>query len=218
MNAILLDFNGTLFFDSGFHWEAWAEIFIALNGDDVEVPDPRIFCGPRNDDLIKNMAPWLTPEERQQWSVKKEIKYRDICARNPERVSLSPGAEEFLDYLKESGIKFALVSASIRDNVEFYFRQFGLSKWFNKDTVVYDDGSFSNKAEMYREASKRLDVDLTECVVVEDSLTAIGHAKDCNMGCIVGIGTETDINKMFEAGADYHIDDFTQFDKNWIMK
>ena len=216
MNAILLDFNGTLFFDSGFHWEAWAEIFIALNGEEAEVPDLKTFCGPRNDDLIRNMAPWLTAEERQMWSRKKEVIYREICARNPERVSLSPGAVEFLDYLKESGIKFALVSASIRENVEFYFKQFGLSKWFNENTVIYDDGSFPNKGEMYKEASRRLDVDLKECIVVEDSTVAIGHAKECNMGCIVGIGDETDVNEMFKAGADYHIDDFTQFNKNWI--
>ena len=216
MNAILLDFNGTLFFDSGFHAKAWVEIFLRLNGHDCDVPDPKIYCGPRNDQILQSMGPWLSQEERDEWSRKKEQLYREMCANNPDIVSLSPGAEEVLDYIKETGIPFALVSASIKDNVEFYFKQFNLSRWFNENTVVYDDGSFSNKSEMYKEAARRLNVDLKDCLCVEDSLTAIRHAKESGIGCIVGIGTETDKNAMIEAGIDHYVRDFTEFDKNWI--
>ena len=216
MNAILLDFNGTLFFDSGFHAKAWVEIFLRLNGRDSVVPDPKIYCGPRNDQILKSMGPWLTKEERDEWSKKKEQLYREMCANNPGKVSLSPGAVELLDFIKESGLPFALVSASIKDNVEFYFKQFGLSRWFSKDTVVYDDGSFLDKSEMYAEASRKLGVPLSECLCVEDSLTAIRHAKESKMGRIIGIGIETDKNLMFEAGIDHYIRDFTEFDKKWI--
>lgn len=216
VKAVLLDFNGTMFFDSEFHAMAWDKIYVNLNGDVENRPDSNFYRGPRNDDILKKIGPWLTKEERNTYSKKKEVYYRQICKENPDIVHLSPGTIEFLDFLKGTDIQYAIVSSSIKDNVDFYFEQFNLSNWFDAEHVVYDDGSFSDKTEMYKEAAKRMKVNLSECLVVEDSLTAIRHAKACEIGCIVGIGTETNIEDMYLAGIDHHMNDFNEFDKKWL--
>lgn len=217
MKAVLLDFNGTLFFDTGFHLEAWRQIYRELYKDTKDEPEDGFYCGPRNDIIIQNMAPWLSPEERTECSRHKEELYRDICKRNPEQVHLVPGAEKLLDYLKEQKVPFILASASIKDNVDFYFDRFGLDKWFDKDMCVYDDGSYIHKGEMHIEAARRLGVDIAECIVVEDSMSSISHAKDNNAGCVVGIGDEANREKAMQAGADFFIHDFTEFDKAWLV-
>ena len=73
MHAVLLDFNGTMFFDTRFHMEAWSKIYHELHPEDKSPLASTKICGPCNDVILKNMAPWLTSEERQQYSEKKEV-------------------------------------------------------------------------------------------------------------------------------------------------
>ena len=216
MKAVLLDFNGTLFFDSGFHTEAWAEIYRELHPDEEGGPDGSFYLGPRNDVLIEKIAPWLNPEERQEVSRHKEALYRNICKENPHQVQLVNGAEEFLNKLKESKIPFILASASIKDNIDFYFETFALERWFDKETTVYDDGSYADKGKMHIEAARRLGIDLTDCIVIEDSPSAILHAKENGAGCIIAVGNEAVKKREKELGINYFIHDFTEIDFAWF--
>ena len=79
MHAVLLDFNGTMFFDTRFHMEAWSKFYHELHPEDKSPLASTKICGPCNDVILKNMAPWLTPGERQQYSEKKEALYREAA-------------------------------------------------------------------------------------------------------------------------------------------
>ena len=139
MHAVLLDFNGTMFFDTRFHMEAWSEIYHELHPEDLNPLDPKLICGPCNESIIQNMAPWLNAEERKQYSERKEELYRKVCRRNPDSLHLVAGAEKLMQGLHERGIPFILASASIKANVDFYFDSFPIGKWLKKEDVVYDD-------------------------------------------------------------------------------
>lgn len=216
MKAVLLDFNGTLFFDSGFHAEAWAEIYRELHPNEDDGPDGSFYLGPRNDVLIQKIAPWLNEQERHEVSRHKEALYRKICKENPHRVQLVRGAVEFLDKLKEEKVPFILASASIKDNIDFYFETFALERWFDKDDTVYDDGTYADKGKMHLEAAKRLGVEVSECVVIEDSPSAIGHAKENGAGCIIAVGNEAVKGREKELGIDHFVYDFTEMDFAWF--
>ena len=215
MYAVLLDFNGTLFFDSSLHLEAWSKIYQELHPDDTGNLDTAVFCGPCNDAILKNMAPWLTAEEREQYSEKKESLYRQACLNNPEKLHLVAGAEAFMDSLQDTGIPFALASASIKPNIDFFFEVFSLGKWFRKEDVVYDDGTYPDKGAMHMEAARRMGVALKDCLLVEDSPTSISLARQNGAGCIVAVGktgAASDLLKM----ADHFIEDFTKFEPAWL--
>ncbi len=152
MHAVLLDFNGTMFFDTRFHMEAWSKIYHELHPEDKSPLASTKICGPCNDVILKNMAPWLTPAERQQYSEKKEALYREACRNDPASLHLVAGAEELLQGLQKRGIPFALASASIKANVDFYFDSFPIGHWLKQQDVVYDDGSYADKGEMHLEA------------------------------------------------------------------
>lgn len=217
MKAVLLDFNGTLFFDSGFHVEAWAEIYRELHPNEDDGPDGSFYLGPRNDVLIQKIAPWLGEQERQEVSRHKEALYRKICKENPHRVQLVRGAVEFLDKLKERKVPFILASASIKDNIDFYFETFALERWFDRKAVVYDDGTYADKGEMHLEAARRLGVEISDCVVVEDSISAITHAKENGAGCIIAIGNEAVKGREKELGVERFVYDFTEMDFTWFV-
>lgn len=216
MFAVLLDFNGTMFFDSSLHLEAWSKIYQELYPQCSASPDTKLFCGPRNDEILKNMAPWLTEAQRELYSEKKEELYRLACKSNPEITHLANGSEAFLLHLQEKGIPFALASASIKPNIDFYFETFGLDRWFNIDDVVYDDGTYPNKGAMHLEAARRLGVDFADCMVIEDSLSSIRQARQNGAGCIVAVGNTASASEL--QGLAHHImNDFTEFDPAWLV-
>ena len=217
MFAVLLDFNGTMFFDSSLHLEAWSKIYRELYPQCSAPPDTKLFCGPRNDEILKNMAPWLTESQRELYSEKKEELYRLACKSNPDITHLANGSEAFLRLLQEKGIPFALASASIKPNIDFFFETFGLDRWFNIDDVVYDDGTYPNKGAMHLEAARRLGVDFADCMVIEDSLSSIRQARQNGAGCIVAVGNTASASEL--QGLAHHImSDFTEFDPVWLVR
>ena len=129
---------------------------------------------------------------------------------------LAPGVEAFLQYLVENRIPFALASASIRDNIDFYFETFDLDRWFQKEHVVYDDGTYPNKGAMHLEAARRLGVEIGQCLLIEDSPSSVTQAKHNGAGCIVAIGDSEDPEVLMRLGADHYIRDFTEFDLAWL--
>ena len=141
---------------------------------------------------------------------------RKICKDNPRQVQLVRGAVEFLEQLKERQFPFILASASIKDNIDFYFETFDLDRWFDKDQCVYDDGTYADKGEMHKDAAKRLGVNLADCVVVEDSVSAITHAKENGAGCIIAIGNENAKDEIMKLGVDHYIKDFTEMKLEWL--
>ena len=205
-----------MFFDSSLHLEAWSKIYRDLYPNDTDPPDTELFCGPCNDAILKKMAPWLSPEERQLYSERKEELYRQSCVANSEIFHLAPGTESFLHRLQCEGIPFGLASASIKSNIDFFFDSFALGRWFRIEDIVYDDGTFPDKGAMHLEAARRLNVEIADCLLVEDSLSSIRLAKQNGAGCIVAIGSTADPEALAVAGGDYHIRDFTEFDFSWL--
>lgn len=217
MFAVLLDFNGTMFFDSSLHLEAWSRIYRELHPNGSAAPDTKLFCGPRNDEILKNMAPWLDQSQRDYYSEKKEELYRIACLANPEITHLVKGIHAFLQLLREKGIPFGLASASIKANIDFFFDTFDLGQWFKREDVVYDDGTYPNKGAMHLEAARRLGVTMADCMVIEDSLSSIRQARENGAGCIVAVGNTASKSQL--AGlADYWIADFTEFDAAWLHR
>jgi beta-phosphoglucomutase-like phosphatase (HAD superfamily) len=216
MFAVLLDFNGTMFFDSSLHLEAWSKIYRELHPEDTGSLNAGLVCGANNDAILKSIAPWLSDEDRDRYSVRKEELYRQSCNENPQIVHLAHGTEEFLDELKRRGVPFTLASASIMDNIRFYFETFGLDRWFRMEDIVYDDGTYLNKGAMHLEAARRLNVTLENCLLIEDSPHAISLAARNKTGCIVATGSTAAKADLLELGAHHYIRDFLEFDFAWL--
>ena len=216
MFAVLLDFNGTMIFDSSLHKEAWSKIYWEIYPNATNSPDDSFFYGPRNDVILQRMAPFLTAEERDRLSKRKEELYRQAILQSPEPITLVKGVEPFLDRLQELGIPFGLASASIKDNIDFFYEHFALGRWFRLEDIVYDDGTYPDKGAMHLEAARRLNADLSDCLLIEDSPSSIGLASGNGAGCIVAIGSEASRDSLFKVGAHHFIRDFSEFSFQWL--
>ena len=216
MFAVLLDFNGTMIFDSSLHKEAWSKIYQEIYPDDTNSPDDSFFYGPRNDVILQRIAPFLTPAEREKVSERKEELYRQALKQNSDKFPLVQGLEVFLNRLQMLDIPFGLASASIKSNIDFFYDHYDLGRWFKKEDIVYDDGTYLDKGAMHLEAARRLNVDIQNCLLIEDSPSSIRLASQNNAGCIVAIGNDNVRDSLLAIGAHRFISNFSDFQFSWL--
>lgn len=183
-NGIIFDFNGTLFFDTDLHIQSWDTIAMRVVGEHMTKETlVQKYWGLANVDLIQRMTNnTLSTEECERLSVEKEALYRQYVKNNP-NAALAPGVIEFFNYLKQHNIPFTIASASIKKNIDFYVSHFHLDQWIDPSTIVYDDGTYNSKYEMYLEAMKRLHVS-DHVIVFEDSINGVLAAKKANANVI----------------------------------
>lgn len=188
-DGVIFDFNGTLLFDTNYHVLAWNEISMELCGRQVteEIMDKEI-SGVPNVEAILKMKPDLTREEAEVYSKKKEELYRDFLRNAPGGEHLVKGAPELFDWLKGNNIPFIIASASIIENIRFFVEYFHLDNWLDPDMIVYDDGSYADKVNMFLEAKKRIGAD--HVLIFEDSLSGIQCAQKIGAD-VIALETES---------------------------
>lgn len=191
--GIIFDFNGTLFFDSEKHLEAWREFSAKLRGTPFSDEEMRHHMfGRTNKDIIA-YAIGREPDSElvEKYAKEKEGLYRDRCRAEGDNCKLAPYASEFLDYLKEHNIPRTIATMSEWDNVEFYIEHFKLDKWFDIDKIVYSNGKIKGKPapDIYEIAASKLTLSPKDCVVVEDAVSGIKSAYNANVGKIVAIAS-----------------------------
>ena len=113
-NGIIFDFNGTLFFDTDLHIQAWDTIAMRVVGEHMTKETlVQKYWGLANVDLIQRMTNnTLSTEECERLSAEKEALYRQYVKNDPS-AQLAPGVIEFFNYLKQHNIPFTIASASI---------------------------------------------------------------------------------------------------------
>ena len=180
VKGVFFDFNGTLYFDQDINKATWKETIAALSNDQINFEEffeeyKAVMDYLVIENAFKLINHQYTDDEMQYWVNYKEERYRQYGIEH-NRTVLPPGAIEVLDYLKEKGIPVILCTSSIIENVNFYYEYFNLSNWFKKEETVYDTGEYNSKAQMYQECAKRLNIDIKEAVVFEDSKKSILEA------------------------------------------
>ena len=121
MNGVIFDFNGTLYWDSKLHYEAWEEYSKMIRGTAFTYEEMRDkMFGHTNEDIIEYAIGKKPSKEMvEKYAKEKEAVYRKRCLLDPKNFKLAPGAVEFLDFLKENNI---LVGISVDGNRDTHDR------------------------------------------------------------------------------------------------
>jgi HAD superfamily hydrolase (TIGR01509 family) len=92
-----------------------------------------------------------------------------------ESLTWRPGAQELLQELRAEGVRTALVTSSLRLLAEGVVEAMGFNAF---ELIVGGDDVTRNKPhpEAYLRAAELLDVDITQCVAIEDSIPGVTSA------------------------------------------
>ncbi|MFD9627012.1 HAD family hydrolase [Peribacillus muralis] len=218
MKGIIFDFNGTMFLDSHLHEQAW--FYMVKKYSPKAISDKDILInihGRTNKEILTHfISKELTGEEIDKMSFEKEAYYRELCLKNKDELKLTNGLVDMLNQLKASGTPITIATATVKENVEFYFDIFHLEQWFDFDKVTFDDGSFPGKPEpdIFIIAANKLGLIPNECLVIEDAFSGLTAAKKAGIGKIIAIDPLGKNRSLFEEkqlGSDGIITDFTTF-------
>lgn len=218
IKGILFDFNGTLFFDSEYHLEAFYRCYekYGVARQSREYLINNVF-GRSNTDIFRTyIKENATDEEIAAFDEYKEEVYKKYCRENKNTAKLSDCVCDMLDYLKDNSVPFCIATGSPYGNVKFYLEELGLSRWFSFDTIIYSDGSFAGKPapDIYLRAAERLGLDISECVVFEDGTSGIRAANRAGAGKVIAVwedGLPSPLTEDTHVDGAYH--DFTQWKK-----
>ena len=221
MKGIIFDFNGTLYWDSQLHYDAWREYSKLLRGYEFSDEEMRNkMFGHTNEDIIEYaIGEKPTKEMVEKYGKEKEALYRKRCLLDPDNFKLAPGAIELLYYLKENDIPRTIATMSEWDNVEFYIKEFKLDKWFELDKIVYSNGKIPGKPapDIFKIAAEKINLKPQDCIVIEDAIAGIKSAQSAGIGKIIAIASLEPIEyyKKIDAVDDI-IKDFYGFNRNLL--
>ena len=193
LTGVIFDFNGTLFFDTQFHEQAWREYAQELCGRTITDEEFRDnIHGRTNAEILKYfLGGRLSREEIDFHSEAKERIYRALCTRSIDKFHLAKGAEQFMDWLKSRDIPMAIATSSGKSNSEFYMERFNMGRWFDRNTFVYNDGSILSKPypDIYLRAAAAIGLNPEQCVVFEDMPSGISSARAAGASKIIAVAS-----------------------------
>lgn len=189
--GVIFDFNGVLLWDSELHEQAWAEFARRLRPEPFTRQEMAVqMHGRSNHDILEYLSGRsLGAAEAEELARQKETIYRRLCLELGDAFRLSPGAVELLEWLAGRAVPYTIATASGPGNVAFFVEQLHLENWFEREKIVYNDGTFPMKPapDIYLRAAAVLGLETAVCLVIEDAISGIRAAHAAGAGGIIAL-------------------------------
>jgi beta-phosphoglucomutase-like phosphatase (HAD superfamily) len=215
--GVIFDFNGTLFFDSDKHEQAWKKFSADVRGYPfTENEMLHKVHGRTNRSILEYLLDKEIPDEvLRHFVAKKEAYYKYACLQDKENMKLVNGAIELFEFLNSRRIPMNIATAAEVTNLQFFNEQFGLSRWFDMDKIVFDDYNIKGKPfpDMFLAAVQNIGLSPADCLIFEDSMSGLEAAKAAGIRTIFMIDPKSD-NSRFNNHPKVKsvLPDFTAFD------
>jgi HAD superfamily hydrolase (TIGR01509 family) len=96
-------------------------------------------------------------------------------------VKLKPHAREYLDALKQRGVKIGVATSSVEELYKAAFENLDLTKYFDAVATSQEAGRGKAYPDVFMLAAEKLGVSPNDCIVFEDVLQAMKSAKSAGM-------------------------------------
>ena len=211
MEGVIFDFNGTLILDDPINIISWKKYAKRAFNYDLTDEEYHKYNGTPGEAWITGITNGqITGELATNCRIAKERTYREELIDSD--IDLIKGAKELFDKLKEKNIPFTIATSSDRENVELYFKKFGLDKWFDFNKCMFTDGTFKGKPspEIYLNAAKKIGVDINKCIVFEDTKSGVKSGYSAGAK-VIGMTAGRPVEEIMKfEKVEYVINDFSE--------
>ena len=127
-------------------------------------------------------------------------------------ITLKPNVKEALIRLKKEGHSLNVLTASPHSYVDPFLDRMGIFNLFDNIWTIDDFSLTKADPTIYKKAAERLSADASDCIMVDDNITAILTAKSAGLGTVaVYDTTSASSEEKLKMIADRYITDFSEF-------
>jgi len=212
--AVLFDMDGTIADTTVYHNQAWIEFAQAHLGEALNDDDRRFVPGRTRDIIRSILGREVSPQQADLLHDDKELRFQAL-ARG--RIQPLPGLQDYINVLKENGVRTGLVTNAPRMNVVFTLRELDLAECFEFALCAEDIVCGKPDPAPFREACRQLGVKPTNALVHEDSEMGITSAllAGCPVAAILtGMSRET----ATRLGTKWAFESYTEWMEFWKLK
>lgn len=215
MKAVIFDMDGVIVDTNPYHRITWREYYQRHGKTLSDADFVTYVSGKHNNDIVAHLfaEQTLSPSEVATIGHEKEALFREVYRPHIEPVT---GLVDFLKTLKQAGIKTAVATSAPIENLDFVVDALELRPYFD---VLLNESLVSRPKpdpEIYQKAMAMLNVEPSESVVFEDSLTGIRAGKSAG-AYVVGVAT-TQTPDELRPFVDDVIRDFTEMTLDRVQR
>ena len=201
--AIVFDLDGVLIDSEELHARA-KRIAFEHTGILLSDVDLRSYVGRSDAVMIDEIGARYGLTDGQRLTILNEKK--QIYEQEEQGIKIVPGAIEFVRWAAQH-YRLALATSATPRNRIATLNRLGIANLFEVTTDLGDVSEPKPSPEIYLTVTSRLDLQPSQCLVVEDSLTGVLSAK--HAGCCVSALTRTfAAHELLGVGADFIFEDF----------
>ncbi|KAL1495109.1 hypothetical protein AB1Y20_016977 [Prymnesium parvum] len=171
-SAVLFDIDGTLFDSDVLHYDVFRQVLVEEGFNDGTPITERFFrekiSGRSNIDICADLFPLKSAPEAAAFSALKERRFRALAECRLSSL-ITPGLEALLEWISAAGVASAAVTNAPRANAELMLRAIGRLEWFDALVIGEECEHAKPHPEPYLVAMRRLGVEPSRCVALEDS-------------------------------------------------
>ena len=183
VKAVLFDMDGVIIDSEPIHYRL-SKLYYSELGLDITDEEYYTFIGLGDIEIFKKLKEKYGLKESVDELVDTYQQRYISHLRSLKDEKPIPGVDVLIRDLHQKGFRLALGSSATKVNIEAVLEYFSLREYF--DAVVSGCEVEHSKPfpDIYVEAAKKLDMDPSECIVIEDSSNGIKAAKLAGMKCI----------------------------------
>ncbi len=180
VRAVIFDLDGTLIDSYEAHVESFRRALTRF-GLTVEDSEIHLRFGKPAKQIIKEILP-----ETQHRHIDEIVKYKRLeFIETSKDMQIFDGVEILLKNLKDKGLSICLATSADSPSVIRVVNKFGLESYFDVILSSNDVKEAKPNPEMFIQASKRLEVEPKNCLVIGDSPFDVIAAKKAGMKIVI---------------------------------
>ena len=226
LKAVLFDFNGVMINDESIHENIIDKLMLDENLQ-LKRGEFREVCLGRSDrtgitELLKRRGRYLTEAYLDRLLRGKTQAYQEKID-SLETLPVYDGLAEFIDKIRVSGLKMAVVSGAMRSDIELVLDRSGLAA--NFELIVAGDDLVASKpepdgyllaVELLNQKYPDFNLRAIECLALEDTFPGIEAAKKAGMQ-VAGV-THTYPFHMIQRQANWTVDYFADLELDRVAQ
>jgi putative hydrolase of the HAD superfamily len=184
VDTVLLDMDGTLLdleFDNWFWQKHVPECYARQQGLDRAEADRIIH------DWITSHLGTLNWYCLDFWTAELGLEIASLKREAGDRIAVRPGADTFLQALKESDKQVIMVTNAHRDALDLKVERTGIDRYFDEIVSSHDYGHAKEAQSFWQHLQRHLPFDPARALLVDDSLPVLQSAQLYGIGQPVSI-------------------------------